>query len=79
MPTDVSAAAEPVEEHETPLTITLNNADRDRFLGALASEERPNAALHREAGLFSGSDCQWQPLPLQYQGRQGSPSCSNRR
>ena len=32
--------------------ITLNNADRDRFLHALASEEEPNAALTQAAQQF---------------------------
>ena len=46
----VSEAQTVLEKHHR---ITLNNADRDRFLQALASEEEPNAALIQAAHQFN--------------------------
>ena len=46
----VSEAQAVLEKHHR---ITLNNADRDRFLSALASEEEPNAALVQAAHQFN--------------------------
>ena len=46
----VSEAQAVLEKHHR---ITLNNADRDRFLQALASEEEPNAALTQAAHLYN--------------------------
>lgn len=38
---------------DLPQIITLNNADRDSFLKALASEEGPNEALIQAAHKFN--------------------------
>lgn len=46
----VSEAQAVLEKHHR---ITLNNADRDRFLLALSSEEEPNAALIQAAEKFN--------------------------
>ena len=46
----VNEAQAVLEKHHR---ITLNNADRDRFLSALASEEGPNDALVQAAHRFN--------------------------
>ncbi len=46
----VSEAQAVLEKHHR---ITLNNADRDRFLSALTSEDEPNAALTQAAEKFN--------------------------
>ncbi|MGI4787876.1 MAG: DUF1778 domain-containing protein [Janthinobacterium lividum] len=46
----VNEAQAVLEKHHR---ITLNNAERDRFLQALASEEKPNEALVQAAHRFN--------------------------
>lgn len=51
--TNAIPEAQAQEAQAQPARIVLNNADRDRFLEALASEEEPNELLVQAAQRFS--------------------------